>query len=327
MATLARLPGFAGTDGFAYDVRDRAARWLADLYPPPADRPDSRWGGVVPDRVAEHFVARAVEQDEGADRPGQLLGGASAGQIYQAFTVLARASATRHNLADLVYRLIVSDPASRAVPAVRVAIETPSPPELLRALTDAADQLDAARLADVIDELPRYSTRLLDLAAELQQTSVTRLRKSAFSDDALSNLAHALTNLSARLGELGRWEEGLAASEEAVDVYRRLAEARPEEFLSDLAGALTNLSVDLGGLGRLEEGLAANEEALAVYRRLAEDRPEAFLPDLAMSLTNLSVDLGELGRWEEGLAAIEEAVAIRRRLAEARPEAYLPNLA
>jgi len=40
-----------------------------------------------------------------------------------------------------------------------------------------------------------------------------------------------LNNLSNRLAEAGRREEGLAAIEEAVDVRRRLAEANPAAYL------------------------------------------------------------------------------------------------
>jgi hypothetical protein len=42
----------------------------------------------------------------------------------------------------------------------------------------------------------------------------------------LPDLAMSLNNLSIRLGALGRREQGLAAVEEAVEVYRRLAEQR-----------------------------------------------------------------------------------------------------
>ncbi|WP_241835496.1 tetratricopeptide repeat protein, partial [Pseudofrankia asymbiotica] len=327
LATLARLPGFAGTDGLAHDARDQAVRWLADLYPPPPDRPASRWGGVVPDRIAEHFVARTVEQREGASRIEQLLDGASAGQIHQAFTVLTRASAARRDLADLVYRLVVDDPVSRAVPAVRVAVETPTPTELLRALATVADQLDADQLGAVIDELPRYSTRLLDLAVDLQQAYVSRLREADSSDDALSGLASSLNNLSVRLREMGRWEDGLAVIEEAVSVYRRLAAVQPDTFLPDLAMSLNNLSTGLGELGRWEDGLGSIEEAIGIYRRLAEMQPDAFLHRLATVLSTLSVQLGELGRWEDSLAASEEAVGVYRGLVDVRSDDFRDDLA
>ena len=45
----------------------------------------------------------------------------------------------------------------------------------------------------------------------------------------------SLNNLSNRLGGLGRREEALAASQEAVTIRRELAAARPDAFRPDLA--------------------------------------------------------------------------------------------
>ena len=70
----------------------------------------------------------------------------------------------------------------------------------------------------------------------------------------------SLTGLSVRLGDLGRPEEALAASQEAVIIGRELAVARPEEFRPDLAMSLNNLSVRLRDLGRPEEALAASRK-------------------------------------------------------------------
>jgi tetratricopeptide (TPR) repeat protein len=125
------------------------------------------------------------------------------------------------------------------------------------------------------------------------------------------------------LSELGRREEALAPTEEAVTIRRRLAEAQPAAYLPDLAGSLNNLGILLSGLGRREEALAPTEEAAALYRRLAEAQPAAYLPDLAGSLNNLGILLSGLGRREEALAATDEAVEIRRRLDQSiRPDTH-----
>ncbi|MEU0939783.1 hypothetical protein [Embleya sp. NPDC005971] len=44
-------------------------------------------------------------------------------------------------------------------------------------------------------------------------------------------------NLSIRLGEVGRQDEGLAAIEEAIEVYRPMAVAIPEVFAGRLRTA------------------------------------------------------------------------------------------
>ena len=92
-----------------------------------------------------------------------------------------------------------------------------------------------------------------------------------------------MNNPANRLAELGRREDALAATEEAVAIYRELAAARPDTFLPNLARALNNPSNRLAELGRREDALAATEEAVAIYRELAAARPDAFLPDLALA--------------------------------------------
>ena len=75
------------------------------------------------------------------------------------------------------------------------------------------------------------------------------------------DLASSLYNWSIDLGEAGRREEGLAAIEEAVQVYRRLAVTNPAEYEPDLAMSLYTLSLRLGEVGRRDEANAASEEA------------------------------------------------------------------
>ena len=122
----------------------------------------------------------------------------------------------------------------------------------------------------------------------------------------------SLNNLSAFLSALGRLEDALAASEEALAIRRGLAAARPDAFRPDLATSLNNLSNRMSALGRREEALAAIEDAVAIQRDLVAASPDTFRPDLATSLNNLSNRLSALGRPEEALAAIEDAVAIHR---------------
>jgi len=173
--------------------------------------------------------------------------------------------------------------------------------EALAAIQEAADlhrELAAARL-------PRYALR-----RRLMQLTVR------------PDLARSLNNLSLRLAALGRQEEALAVSQEAVTIRRELAARWPDAYRYELAGSLKDLSPPLAALGRREEALAASQEAAEIYRELAAARPDAFRPDLARSLNNLSLRLGELGRQGEALAAIQEAVTIHRELAARWPDAY-----
>ena len=98
-----------------------------------------------------------------------------------------------------------------------------------------------------------------------------------------SDVARTLRRLSLRFEYMGRREETMAASGEAVGLYRELAAARPEAFNADLAMTLNYLSVDLDNLGRPGEALVAVEEAVVLYRVLAAAHPEAFNPGLAIT--------------------------------------------
>ena len=62
-------------------------------------------------------------------------------------------------------------------------------------------------------------------------------RPDAFRPD----LASSLNNLSGRLDGVGRREEALSTSEEAVTVYRELAAERPAVFDEPLAVAQAQL--------------------------------------------------------------------------------------
>jgi tetratricopeptide (TPR) repeat protein len=154
-----------------------------------------------------------------------------------------------------------------------------------------------------------------------------RARRERLSPEAAEERARVLNTLGTALSALGRREEALAATQEAVDIYRGLAQVNPQVFLPYLATSLNNLGSDLSALGRREEALAATQEAVDIYRALARANPQAFLPDLATSLNNLGNRLSDLGRREEALKATQESVDIRRKLAEQNRQAFLPDLA
>ena len=123
---------------------------------------------------------------------------------------------------------------------------------------------------------------------------------------------------------MGRRNDALAPTEEAVRLYQQLAAANPA-FLPNLAAALTNLGTSYSGVGRRNDALAPAEEAVRLYQQLAATNP-AFLPNFTMALTNLGGCYSEVGRWDDALAPIEEAVRLRRELAKA-DRAFLPDLA
>jgi tetratricopeptide (TPR) repeat protein len=207
--------------------------------------------------------------------------------------------------------------------------ETPrsEPLEWLDALI-AEGKDDLALLWRIEGELPQQTLALRERAAEVDTMLAAALRERADTDaDARPARARSLNNLGVRLSDLGRREEALQTTDEAVGIYRQLAAQRPDAFLPDLASSLNNLGNMLSDLGRREEALQATDEAVRIRRQLAAQRPDVFLPDLASSLGNLGNRLSALGRREEALQATDETFGIYRQLAAQRPDAFLPDLA
>jgi tetratricopeptide (TPR) repeat protein len=78
------------------------------------------------------------------------------------------------------------------------------------------------------------------------------------------------------LSNLGRREEALVASQEAVDIRRRLAQTRPDAFLPDLARSLSVTSDILAALERRVEAAQAAHHALELLTPFFERYPEAY---------------------------------------------------
>jgi tetratricopeptide (TPR) repeat protein len=309
--------------------------WAHRLYSGPG-----YWNPLRPDLVAEQHLADTAQLALLATAATRLAAGQrwEAGLFTQMLAELTRGAASQPALWAVLDELLAS-----ALPRI-VDLAVTAGHAGLADLASLALQLapQPHLAAPLADQMPEHSVQLAGLAATLSSQKVTQFRADMIEGqpDAASrrDLAMSLANLSVWLGGLGRREDALAASEEAVTIYRELARDRPHWYAvrrrltqhtlrGDLARSLNNLAADLGELGRREEELTAIQEAVGILRELARARPNTFRPDLARSLNNLMHGLGDLGRREEALAAIEEAVAIYQELAAARPDAFRPDLA
>jgi tetratricopeptide (TPR) repeat protein len=116
------------------------------------------------------------------------------------------------------------------------------------------------------------------------------------------DLAGSLNDHSNRLAALGRYEDALAASTDAVTIYRELAAAHPDAFRPDLAGSLTSLGTTLTELGDFDAALSADREAATIYAVLYSTGPERYRDSLQQAVNNLRIDLRDLGRSEEEIA-------------------------
>ncbi|MER5972834.1 tetratricopeptide repeat protein [Streptomyces sp. NPDC002055] len=324
--TWRRLPSLADQ---TRDRRDAVTAWIGDLYP--ATAPDRPWGALQPDRLAERHIGRVLDTDP--DLADHLLDGADDAQKEQLLTVYSRAAAHRvfgHRLDTRLTDLCLRHHPRLTDQIITTAVKSGHPAPLIAALdtlttdlTTTPDDLDGLRA-----RFPRSSRRLAGTAVRLARTIAGRHRELAQADPGtyLPNFAMAINDLSVRLREAGRWEEALAAVQEAVGHYRTLTQANPDTYLPNLATSVNNLSSLLGEVGRRDEALAAIQEAIRISRALAEADSDAYLPDLAMSLSNLSLRLGEAGRRDEALAAVQEAAGHYHVLAQAKP-AHLPRFA
>ena len=71
---------------------------------------------------------------------------------------------------------------------------------------------------------------------------------------------------------MGRRQDALAPTEEAVQTYRELAGTNPA-FLPDLASALNNLGDRYSEVGRRQDALAPTEEAVQIVPRAGQRQP------------------------------------------------------
>jgi tetratricopeptide (TPR) repeat protein len=84
--------------------------------------------------------------------------------------------------------------------------------------------------------------------------------------------AKALNNLGAALGELGRFEETIAALHKAAAIFGETGDRHGE------GRAKARLGLALGDTGRFEEAITASQEAAAIFRKTGDqDRENAAL--------------------------------------------------
>ena len=97
------------------------------------------------------------------------------------------------------------------------------------------------------------------------------------------DLATSLNNLGAMLSGLGRREEALAATGEAVEIYRRLAVARPDAFEPDLArslwacGWVVEQNLEAHPRDEVLDGAESVSEAVRLMRSWRRDVPRSLL--------------------------------------------------
>lgn len=125
-----------------------------------------------------------------------------------------------------------------------------------------------------------------------------------------ARIAGSLVNRGTILRALGKSEEAVKSTQEAVAIYKKLALIQTKGMDTNLARALTNLSIHLSNVERNEEAHHAAEEAVEIYRRLSKSQPEIFYAKHVESLGNLCLRLCKLGRFAKAGRVSQDAIAL-----------------
>ncbi|GII76230.1 hypothetical protein Sru01_12120 [Sphaerisporangium rufum] len=143
----------------------------------------------------------------------------------------------------------------------------------------------------------------------------------------LPALASSLSNQAIYLSNLGRRDEAIIISAEALYQRRQLVTFDKEAYLPHLANSANNHANRLAEVGRRTEAVTLSSEALDLYRELVTRCRDAYLPDLANSMNTHAKLLTEVGRGTEAVTLSSEAVDLYRELVTGNRDAYLPDLA
>ena len=304
-----------------YDI----AAWISALYPVS----EGATPRIRPDVIGEWFVVSQLTGNPALTE--SLRVGLTDDQAARALGLLARAADWMEAAGPLFGEFAGGDLRRQVLAAAQAALTGEAGRHLLNEVV-AGRLMSAARwtlteLQDLESLIPRYV--LLRTHAAIAAQFVAVYRALAADDPAAHqvDLARALTRLGIQFDELGRYQEALTATQEAVGIYRTLAADNPAAHQAGLATALESVGTQFDQLGRYEEALTATQEAVGLYRTLAAGNPAAHQADLATALGTLSVQLEHLGGYSDALTAAREAVGLYRALAADNPAAHHAGLA
>ncbi|MGW6980507.1 trypsin-like peptidase domain-containing protein [Streptomyces sp. NPDC054932] len=316
---LTRLPSFEGQTA---SRRNSTRTWISELYPPAAG---AAWGSLQPDRIAERFVGRRLQEDPDLAHHLVRAAPAQAEHLLDLYTRAAAHPVFGGGLDAPLRDLCLAHRDVLAPHAVGLATRTAAPGPLLAALETVVrdEELPPDSLCRLAESLPNYSERLASWAVEITERVVAHHRNRPPDDpDRLPNLARNLGSLAQRLDDLGERDRGLSAATEAVELWERLEARHPGYWLPALAAGLATLSGQYGDHGRGEESLATVRRSVAIRRRMVRSDRDAHLRELASGVLNLAVRLDDLGLLAESLDASRESTALYAELYGLRPERH-----
>ena len=131
-------------------------------------------------------------------------------------------------------------------------------------------------------------------------------------ESVLPQLASALNAQGRRLRSLGRIQESVRPTFDAMEIRNELTDTDFPTHFADNLRSIIDVGVCTAEMGLPDQALDFFNRATEHLRRVVAVQP-ALLPDLADGLEWTGRQLAETGRTDEALALTEEAVAIRRK--------------
>ncbi|OLE23024.1 MAG: hypothetical protein AUG49_17305 [Catenulispora sp. 13_1_20CM_3_70_7] len=327
MVFIASLTGAAGSEAAGAVLSkvlpevtaEHALRDHALCYPPTDPAGANTLEPLLPDRLAEDFLALTLPGSPTADYPTDDWAAGAVRMLLpataaidtaprftpRALTFLAAAAARWPHVGRLhLFPLLDGDPAM-----VRHANSA--------AITALADLTELpVELMSSIDE--QFPDRRSDLDVGIAKFTRRRVQRQLAAEPGPEPTVQARLwyDLAYRENHAGRISDALPSARQAVTIREQLGAGQE----AGLAKSLNMLALLLSDLGRSAEALQHADRAVELSRRLAADDP-AHAVDLARNLLNRGSHRHDLGRWTDALADTAEAVDIREQLADGDPQA------
>lgn len=141
------------------------------------------------------------------------------------------------------------------------------------------------------------------------------------------HLARLLSTGALVAFKLGRADEAISNSEQAVDIFDTLVEEGHLEFRVELSRTLGNIAWFLDAKDMPVEAYELALKSVVISRRLVEIEPDRGLPELAMSLEQLASRARVLQKAGEALEASENSIKIYEQLTRTRLSSFACRLA
>lgn len=292
---------------------------LHTLYPQNSNHNIIYIAAIEPDLLGEHFISG--ELMEWKEAFSIALKNPNPISVAKAISHINRIAGRLPDFESALETELSADFKNLGALALEVAKSEPRP--IAKVLTQIAEKSSNLEDLAILEPLlPAHTSDLIHFGYH-----VTKAALNVLPTNDAANRARLLNHLGNWLAHLGRCDEALPPTQDAIAIYRTLAAANQQLFLPALAICLNNLSIRYHDLGQNQAAVQSAEDAVRVFRGLASSNFDAFMPNLATSTNTLAARLFDNGQTKSALATSNEAVSLWKQLTEKSREANLSNIA